>query len=127
MKTVTNVARMLVRITGALQIILGLIVWFGVADILVPIHILSGIILVISLLALAIVAARVGVNRGLVAFAIVWALAVAVFSLAQEQLLPDQGHWIIQVVHLLVGLSLIGLGERLARQIMDAQKPVVAG
>jgi hypothetical protein len=125
LKTVTNVAQVLVRFTGAIQIILGVIIWFGIADAFIPVHVVSGIILVLSFWTLAIIAARAGVNVGLAIFAIVWGLMAAVLGMIQEGLIPGQAHWIIQVIHLFMGMVVIGLGERLTRLIVRGQKSVV--
>jgi hypothetical protein len=103
----------LVRITALIQIILGLVIWFGVADAFIPVHIISGIVLVLSLWTLAIVAGRAGVNLWLVAFAIAWGLMAVVLGLGHEQWILGPAHWIINVVHMLVGLAMIGLAQRL--------------
>ena len=124
MKTLTNVAQILVRITGAIQILLGLAIWVGVADVFIPVHILSGIILVVCFWILAIMAARVGANLGFVVFAFVWGLLAAVLGLIHEGLIPGQAHWIIQVIHLVVGLALLGMAERLGRQIKQNYQSV---
>jgi len=34
-----------------------------------------------------------------------------IFGLIQERLLPGPLHWVIQVIHLLLGLSALRLGE----------------
>lgn len=117
MKRLTNVAQILVRITDAIQVILGIIIWFGVADAFIPVHILSGVVLVVCFWILAIMAVRAGANLGFVVFALVWGLLAAVLGLIHEGLIPGQAHWIIQVIHLLVGLAVLGIAERLGRQI----------
>jgi hypothetical protein len=123
MKTVVKLALMLVYITAAFQIILGLVIWFGVADAFILVHILGGIVFVLSLWTLAIVAARLAVNLWLVSFAFVWGLMVVILGLIQEQLIPDQGHWIIQAVHLIVSLAAIGLARQLSSQSMRRLPP----
>ena len=117
MKTATAIFQWLVRLTGLIQIVLGVFIWTGNADALIPIHIVSGVVLVLSLVALAILAARVGVQPGFVALAIVWGLVVLILGLTQERLLPGPAHWVIQVLHLLLGLGAIGQAENLARRI----------
>jgi hypothetical protein len=67
-----------------------------------------------------IVAARTGVNRGLVALAVVWGFVVPVLGLTQGQLLPGDYHWVIKFVHLLVGVGAMGLGDGLAARIEQA-------
>jgi uncharacterized membrane protein len=41
----------------------------------------------------------------------VWGLIVLGLGLTQTNLLLNSAHWVIQVLHLLVGLIAIGLGE----------------
>ena len=123
MKTMTTIAQILVRAAGLTQIVLGVLFWTGNALTLIPVHMLAGIVLVLSLWALAGLAAWAGVSRGLVALAIVWGLVVPILGLTQTQLLPGSLHWVIRVVHLLVGMGAMGLGERLAAQVK--QSPIV--
>ncbi|MCI0393547.1 MAG: hypothetical protein L0332_31695 [Chloroflexi bacterium] len=125
MKTATVIADTLLRITGAIQIVLGLLFWTGNALNLIPLHILSGLVLVLSLWVLAILAALAGVNRGFVALAIVWGFIVPILGLTQTQLLPGPAHWVIEVLHLIVGLAAIGMGQGLARRIKQVRTPVL--
>lgn len=124
MHILTIIAHTLLRITGLIQIVLGLLFWTGNALNLIPIHILSGFVLILSLWVLAVLAALVGVSRGVVALAIVWGLVVPILGLTQAQLLTGPAHWIIEVLHLLVGLAAIGMGVRLARRIREVHTPV---
>jgi hypothetical protein len=126
MRVTATVFQMLVRICGAIQIILGLLFWTDNARTLVPVHMLIGTILVISLITLAIVAAFSGVSIGFVAFAIVWALVTLLLGLTQARLFPGSAHWIIQVLHLLIGLGAIGQGENLGRRIRQSAKLATA-
>jgi hypothetical protein len=48
---------------------------------------------------------------------------VLVLGLTRQRLLPGDGHWVIQVVHLLLGLGAIGRGEGLATRIRQAGSP----
>jgi hypothetical protein len=108
------IPRILVRITFLIQIVLGFLFWGDKAKSLVPVHVTSGIILVISLWALAVAAYRVGVERGFVVFAAVWGVIVIGLGASQTNILHGGAHWIIQVVHLLVGLAAVALAEQLA-------------
>ncbi len=125
MKTATTVAQMLVRITGLILIVLGVLFWTGSAVALIPIHMLLGFVLVLSLWTLAGLAARVGVQPGLVALAVVWGLIVPIVGMTQTQLLPGNAHWVIQVLHLLLGVGAIGQAEGLAARIKKAQTSLV--
>lgn len=127
MKTTATVLQILVRIIGTILIILGVVFWTGNATTLIPLHMLLGITLVLLLWALAILGAVAGVNLGLVAVALIWGLIVPILGLTQERLLPGSMHWIIQVVHLLVGLGAIGLADNLARLIKLRKSRQLAG
>lgn len=116
-KTATTIAQMLVRLTGVILIILGIIFWTGNADALVPLHMLIGFVLVFALWTLAALAARAGVNVTLVSAAVLLGVIAPLLGLTQTRLLTGNAHWVIQVLHLLVGLGAIALGESLAARI----------
>ncbi|MGD0610480.1 MAG: hypothetical protein ABSB41_03125 [Anaerolineales bacterium] len=117
MNTAFKAARMIVRITGSLQIVLGVLLWFGLLEGLVLVHILSGAILVLGLWVLAVLGARSGVKPGQVGLALVWGLVALLLGLTQKMLLIGPAHWVIRVLHLLIGLGAIGLAEMLAPKI----------
>jgi energy-coupling factor transporter transmembrane protein EcfT len=117
MRTTATVAQWLVRITGLIQIVLGLLFWTGNQLTLVPVHMLVGLVLVLSLWTLAFIGARSGVQPGFVAVVFVWGLLVPILGVEQGQILTGSGHWLIQVLHLLVGLTAIGQGEGLGQRI----------
>jgi hypothetical protein len=115
--TAATVAQMLVRLCGLVLIVLGVLFWTGHALTLVPLHMLVGFILVLALWTLAALAARAGVNVGQVALAAVWGLVVPVLGLTQGSLLTGDAHWLVRVLHLLVGVAAIGQAEALAGAI----------
>ncbi len=117
MKTAATAFRIFVGLDGVVLIGLGLLFWTGNADPLIPVHMLLGIALVLALWVLAVLAAVAGVNLGLVALAFVWGLVVPALGLTQTRLLPNGAHWIIQVLHLLVGITAIALAQVLAMRI----------
>jgi hypothetical protein len=126
MRTTATVAQWLVRITGLIQIALGLLFWSGNLLALLPVHILSGLVLVLSLWTLAFAGARSGVQPGLVAVAFVWGLIVVLLGLSQGAILTTGPHWVIQVLHLLVGLVAIGQAEALGVRIRRSPDAVRA-
>lgn len=126
MKTTATVAQWLVRVTGLIQIVLGLLFWTGNQLTLVPVHILVGVILVLSLWTLAFAAARSGVEPGLVVVASLWGLLVVALGLTQSQILTGGAHWLIQVLHLLVGVAAIAQGEALGARIKRSATAAVA-
>jgi hypothetical protein len=125
MRTSINLLRMLVRVLGAILIVLGLLFWSGNALALIPVHMLAGILLVLSLWTMAILAARAGEQPGLVALAFAWGLVVPILGVTQDSLLPGPAHVAIKVLHLLLGLGAIGLADVLARRglprLLDAR------
>jgi hypothetical protein len=123
LSTTTTIAQILIRICGPTALVLGVLFWTGNALILLPVHMLAGIVLVLALWTLAIMAAVAGVHRGFVALAMVWGLIVPILGMTQNQLLPGALHWMIQVLHLLIGIVAMGLGNGLARRIKQAQTP----
>ena len=121
--TITGV-QMFVRVAGVLQILLGLAFWTGNALGLVDLHQLLGILLVLALWTQAALAHRAGVPAGMVAGAAVLGLLVVIVGLTQQNLLPGSAHWVIQVIHLLLGLGLLGVAENLATRAKARLAPV---
>lgn len=117
MSIATTIANMFIRIAGVIMIVLGLLFWTDNAQFLIPLHMTIGLLIVLALWTLAIIAAISGVNPGLVALAAVWSLVMPALGLTQERLLPGGAHWLIQVLHLLVGIGALALGEQLASRI----------
>ncbi len=117
MKTSITAASMLIRITGLIQIVSGVIFWTGNALNLTTFHIVIGIILVLSLWFLAILAAQSGMPMGLPALALVWGAALAIVGYTQQNILPGPSHVWIQIIHLLLGVGAVGLGEALAGRL----------
>ena len=123
MKTAITVVHMTLRVSGLLLILLGLAIWTGRADGIIPVHELLGFVLVLSLWTLAYFGARAGVPKGLVAAAVAWGLIAPLLGLTQANLLADNWHWVIQILHLIVGLAAIGTGEGLAQRMKRLGAP----
>ena len=121
-RTVT-IARNLVRLAAIIQIVLGTLFWTDNATGLIPLHQTVGIILVLALEIIVVAAARVGVDRRLVAVAGVWGVLVVVLGFSQDNLLVGSAHWVIEVLHLLVGLAAIGQAEGLAARVQQQATP----
>jgi hypothetical protein len=111
--TITGL-QMGIRVVGVVQLALGLLFWTGNALGLVDLHQLLGILLVLGLWTQAALAHRAGVPAGLVAVAAVWGLVVPIVGLTQRELFPGSAHWVIQVIHLLLGIGLLAMAENLA-------------
>ena len=113
MRTITGI-QMGIRVLGVVQLVLGVLFWTGNALGLVDLHQLIGILLVLALWTQAALAHRAGVPGGLVAGAAILGLIVPIVGLTQRELLVGSAHWVIEVIHLLLGIGLIGLAENLA-------------
>ncbi|HEU5349168.1 MAG TPA: hypothetical protein VFU63_11210 [Ktedonobacterales bacterium] len=119
MRATANVLRILVSVIGTILIVLGLLFWSGRAEALISLHMLLGIVLVLMLWAVAVMALMARVSQILALVALIWGLIVPILGVMQVRILPTSAHWIIQVIHLLVGLTAIALANILARQIMQ--------
>lgn len=119
--TATTIAQLVVRATGIVQLALGMLFWVGIATGLVPIHMLVGFLLVLGLWTLAVLGIPGGAHRGLLALAGVWGLVLPALGMTQERLLTGSFHWIIEALHLLVGVAAIGMGETLAQRITGSE------
>ena len=120
MRTLT-IAQMVLRAGFLIELVLGILFWTNVINpdtsALTPVHMLIGIIVVISLWTIGLAQGFMkGSNDlGLALLTFIVGLAVIVVGLFQRQwLTADSQHWIIQVIHLLLGILAIGTGEMVA-------------
>jgi uncharacterized membrane protein YczE len=112
--------RRLLSIFGIALIALGAAFWSNHALSLRPVHLLVGLLFVICLWVLVVIAFRAHASTGLALFALLWSLIVPALGATQMRLLPGAEHWLIQSLHLAVGLIAIGLGHALALSIVRA-------
>lgn len=112
-----TVAQMAARLTFVVQLLLGIGLWTGRLNNLTAIHIVVGVLFVLSLWTVAGIAARAGVNRIQVGVALAWGALMAVFGLTQQGLLDGNLHWIVQILHLAVGMAGIAQAEALAAAV----------
>lgn len=111
MKVIT-IADWVLRVAVLAAIILGILFWTGNADNLIAVHMLIGIVAVLSLWVIGLAQGFIkGGSFGLALATFIVGLALAIVGLYQQQWIPGSSHWIIQVIHLLLGLAAIGLGE----------------
>ena len=124
MRSAVTALQTAIQAVGLVQLALGVLFWTGNALALVDLHELLGILLVLGLWTMAALAHRAGVPAGLIALAAVWGLVVPIVGFTQRELLPGSAHWVIQVIHLLLGIGLIGLAEVLATRAKARLAPV---
>jgi hypothetical protein len=115
MKRTVLIARSLLSLLGLALIILGALFWTGRPASLVPLHMLLGVLFVVCLWVLVALAFLARARRGLALLVLVWSLIVLTLGVAQVRLLPGSLHWLMQSLHLAVGLIAMGLGHTLAR------------
>src|SRR5919202_1439676 len=94
------------------SIILRILFWSGTALNLIPIHMLLGLLVVLSLWVVGIGQAfSRGGSWPVAGGAFLLGLLVIVVGMRQSSLLVGPFHWVIQVVHLLLGMLAVGLGQ----------------
>ena len=108
---VVRTALMIVRVGVLIELVLGILFWTGNADSLQIVHIVVGILVVLSLWTLGIAQGLAGGSFGLALATFVVGFLLALVGLFQKGWLVGSNHWVIQVIHLLLGLSVIGLAE----------------
>ena len=109
---VLTIAVMVLRLAVLAALIMGILFWTGNADNLIPIHMLIGIIVVLSLWTIGLAQGFMkGGSFALAAATFILGLILAIVGLYQQGWLSGSAHWVIQVIHLLLGLSAIALGE----------------
>lgn len=126
MNRAVTAVHMTIRVSGLLLILLGLAIWTGRADQVIPVHEFLGFVLVLSLWTLSFFAARAGVPMRWVVLAVAWGLVAPILGLTQQNLVEGDWHWTIQIVHLLIGLGAIGQGENVAIRMRPVASPRVS-
>jgi hypothetical protein len=112
---VFRIASIVLRVCGVLALIVGLVFWSGNALNLIPIHMLLGILVVLSLWIVGIgQAVSSGGSWPLAGGALLLGLLVIVVGMTQSSLMVGPFHWVIQVVHLLLGILAVGIGQIVA-------------
>jgi len=116
-KSIVLIARLLVSLFGIALVVLGILFWTGHALSLLQVHMTLGGLFVLSLWLLVVLGLLARGNRAFAGVVFIWSLIVPVLGVTQLSLLPGRYHWVIQTLHLLVGLIAMGLGHALARRL----------
>jgi hypothetical protein len=112
---VVRITSFVLTIAGALALISGLFFWAGLALNLVSMHMLLGFLSVAALWIIGIGQAfSTGGSWTIAACAIVIGALTAYVGLYQSTWMIGQLHWVIQAIHLLLGVLTIGLGHMAA-------------
>lgn len=111
-----NVSRMLgmfMRLAMAVQLILGIGFWTGHWVGLVNLHMAIGALFVLAFWVIAGIAIAQKKPAGLAVFAFLWGVVVFGVGMAQRGILVGDLHWIIRVVHLVIGIAAMPIAEKL--------------
>ena len=125
-----KIAQWVLRISAIIVLVLGILFWTNVINTdtsggIVLVHMLLGILVVLALWTIGIAQGLQGGSFGLAMATGLWGLLTLAVGLFQTRWLPGSAHWVIQVIHLILGLGAIGLGEMAAgRAKRRASKPV---
>lgn len=126
MRTTVIALQWFIRLLAVVQVTLGVLFWTGNAFTLIPLHMLTGLILVLAIWVQAGLALRAGVGYGLPVLTIAWGVLVVALGMTQDSLLTGDLHWLIKVLHLLVGVAAVGQAEALARRALGRREVAVA-
>ena len=120
MRATAAISLWIVRVAGTLQLLLGALFWTGHAYSFLPLHIISGVVIVLTLWTVAVLALVARTRRGLALFGLLWGVALPAFGMQQASMLAGSLHWIIRVLHLLMGLAAMALAGMLGQAILAA-------
>jgi len=109
---VIRIASAVLSLAGLLALILGLLYWTGTALYLLQMHMLLGLLAVGALWVIGIGQAfsKAG-NWVIAACALVVGAVTIVIGVIQSSLMVGEFHWVIQIIHLVLGLLTIGMGH----------------
>jgi hypothetical protein len=108
-------ATAILTVAGLLALVLGLLLWIGLGVNLISMHMLLGLLAVGALWIVAIgqALAKNG-NRILALAALILGGLTIWLGMIQAALLNGPSHWIIQLIHPMLGLATVGLGHMAA-------------
>jgi hypothetical protein len=112
--SLSRILLMLMRVGAGVQVVVGLGLWSGRWYSLVDMHRTVGIAYVVLLWVLAIIALVQRRSVKVALFAVLWGFVIAMLGFTQQRILIGDLHWIVRVVHLIVGLAAMPIAERLA-------------
>jgi hypothetical protein len=107
-----RIASIVLSFAGLLALILGLLIWTGTNANLVQMHMLLGFLAVGALWVIGIGQAfSAGGSWVIAACALVVGASLIFIGMTQATLMVGAFHWVIQVIHLALGLLVIGIGH----------------
>ena len=122
--TLAKAAQWTIRVTGPVLVALGIAFWAGHAVSLRPAHVLVEIMFDLALALLVVLAALRGMRPAAVFAGLALALAIPLVGVAQARILVGSMHWVVRSTHLVLGLTAMLAGNRLARFVSSARAAV---
>ena len=108
----TRIGSVVLNFSGLLALILGLLFWNHRASNLISLHMLLGLLVVGALWVIGIGQAFLKGGSWLIAAcALIIGALVLVIGMTQSALMVGNYHWVIQIIHLALGLTAIGIGH----------------
>jgi hypothetical protein len=109
---VIRIASMVLSFAGLLALILGLLLWTGAYVNLVQMHMLLGLLAVGALWVIGMGQAfSAGGSWLIAACALVVGGSLIFIGMTHASLMAGAFHWVIQLIHLALGLLVIGIGH----------------
>jgi hypothetical protein len=126
MTKLVTILLMLARLLGVLLILLGAAIWLGFGRGIVPVHAILGSLLVLDAWIIAVIALFALPSRAVPLFALALGGVVVWFGVAQTTFLVGSAHWAVRLLHLLLGIALLGLIERLSKAVRLHRAAVIS-
>ena len=109
---VIRIAAAVLTLAGSLALISGLLFWTGTALNLMTLHMLLGFLAVGALCVIGVAQAFAKGGSWVIAgCALSVGAGMIVIGMMQSSLMIGEFHWVIQLIHLVLGLLTIGLGH----------------
>lgn len=112
-----TIVQTLIRVAFLTLITLGVFFWTGHAFDLILTHMIVGLVFASLMVTQGLLAAFSRQSSLLVFLDLFAALVVVWLGMRQQQFLPGGSHWVIQTVHLLVGLTAMTITEVVGAKI----------
>jgi hypothetical protein len=107
-----RIASIVLSLAGVFALILGVLFWTGIALNLIALHMLLGLLAIAALWVIAVGQAMTASGSWmLAAAALVVGALTALIGWTHSSLMPGEFHWVIRVVHVVLGVLTIGLGH----------------
>ncbi len=126
MPIMLTILRWTVRLAGLLALLLGLGLRSGAGFNLLGLHQGLGFLLSVALIWLVLLGFIRSVSPLLLGVALLCGLALPVIGNVQVSLLPGRNHWLIEGLHLVLGVGAIVLAELIGSRLRTRPAPVLA-